>query len=63
MELCVSPSLFPAVLISLFLIGTLAQHRQDNIALPRPAPALVGAAEVVDEALQYGLQITERNWQ
>lgn len=50
-------------MISLFLIGTLAQHRQDNIALPRPAPALVGAAEVVDEALQYGLQITERNWQ
>jgi hypothetical protein len=41
----------------------LAQHRQDNIALPRPAPALVGAAEVVDEALQYWLQITERNWQ
>jgi hypothetical protein len=41
----------------------LAQHREDNIALPWPSPALVGAADVVDEALQDWLEVIERNWQ
>jgi len=41
----------------------LAQHRQHSIALPWASPALVGAGDVVDEAFQHWLQVTERNGQ
>ena len=41
----------------------LAQHRLGSVALPRPPAALVGAADMLNEALEHCLQVIERDRQ